>query len=129
MTGAGSLLYGEVPQGPPPPFALKIAKFARGDPEPAKRNWRILEKPRKQRGVHNLTTHAEGSDGCISTTAFFMEFRVSQQQAVRVSCQEDKDGRSGSQQLSGCLREAVLPLVRDAGRKKCKRQAEEVLLG
>ena len=84
-----------------------------------KRNWRILEKPRKQRGVHNLTTHAEGSDGCISTTAFFMEFRVSQQQAVRVSCQEDKDGRSGSQQFSGRLCKAVLPMVRNAGREKC----------
>ena len=40
-----------------------------------------------------------------------------------------RDGRSGYQQLSGRLRETVLPLVRDAGRKKCKRQAEEVLLG
>ena len=94
-----------------------------------KRNWRILEKPRKQRAVHNLTTYAEGSDGSISTTAFFMDFRVSKQQAVRVSCQEDKDGRSGSQQFSGRLCKAVLPLVRNASRKKPERQAEEVLLG
>ena len=40
-----------------------------------------------------------------------------------------RNGRSGFKQLSGRLREAVLPLVRDAGRKKCKWQAEEVLLG
>ena len=40
-----------------------------------------------------------------------------------------KDGRSRSQQFSGRLRKAVLPMVRDASRQKPKRQTEEVLLG
>ena len=40
-----------------------------------------------------------------------------------------KDGRSGYQQFSGRLREAVLPMVRAASRQKPKRQTEEVLLG
>ena len=84
-----------------------------------KRNWRILEKPRKQRGVERLTADAEGMDGCISTTCLFVECRVRQRQAVMVSCQEDKDGRSGSQELSGSLCKAVLPVVRNAGREKC----------
>ena len=40
-----------------------------------------------------------------------------------------RNGRSGFKQFSGRLREAVLPLVRNASREKCKRQTEEVLLG
>ena len=88
--GAGSHLYGEVPQGPPPPLALKIAKLLRGDLEPAKWSRWIPGKAHKQRIAHNQITLSEGSDGCISTTAFFMEFRVSPRQAARVSCQEDK---------------------------------------
>ena len=40
-----------------------------------------------------------------------------------------RDGRSGFKQLSGRLREAVLPMVRDSGRQEPERQAEEVLLG
>ena len=40
-----------------------------------------------------------------------------------------RNGRSGFKQLSGRLREAVLPMVRGASRQKRKRQAEEVLLG
>lgn len=40
-----------------------------------------------------------------------------------------RNGRSGYQQLSGRLREAVLSMVRIASRQESKRQAEEVLLG
>ena len=40
-----------------------------------------------------------------------------------------RDGRSGYQQLSGRLREAVLSVVRITSRQESKRQAEEVLLG
>ena len=60
---------------------------------------------------------------------FLMEFRVSRRQPAKVSCQEEWNGRSGYQQLSGRLREAVLPVVWDAGGQKPKRQTEEILLG
>ena len=55
----------------------------------------------------------------VSAHGRLREFRV----------RRTKDGRSGYQQLSGRLREAVLPMVRDASRQKPKRQTEEVLLG
>ena len=55
----------------------------------------------------------------VSAHGRLREFRV----------RRTKDGRSGYQQLSGRLCEAVLPMVRNAGRQKRERQAEEVLLG
>ena len=42
--GAGSDLYRVLPQRPPPPLTLKIAKFARGDPKHSKCSQVIPEK-------------------------------------------------------------------------------------
>ena len=55
----------------------------------------------------------------VSAHSRLREFRV----------RRTKNGRSGYQQLSGRLREAVLSVVRITGRQESKRQAEEVLLG
>ena len=60
---------------------------------------------------------------------FLVEFRVNTRKHAKVSCQEERDGRSGYQQLSGRLCEAILPVVRNAGGQKYERQTEEVLLG
>ena len=70
-----------------------------------------------------------GSDGAISIAAFFGGVSCQHQKSTKVSCQEERDGRSGYKQFSGRLCEAVLPMVWNASGQKYERQAEEVLLG
>ena len=73
------------------PLRAKNREIAKGGFRgPAKWEQADPRKACKYRIARNRITLSEGSDGCISTAAFFMEFRVSPRQAARVSCQEDK---------------------------------------
>ena len=90
LGGAGSNLYSPRPIGPPPPNRRASAKLYRGDPEGPRNRSPGAGKPHEKWIAHNLISLSKGSDGVKSTTAFFMEFRVSPQRSARVSCQEDK---------------------------------------
>lgn len=64
-----------------------------------RRPLRKIEKyieSRKPAGFPQNSNPERSSDGVISTTAFFVEFRVSNLRATKVSCQEERDGRAGS---------------------------------
>ena len=128
----GSLLYGEVLKGPPPPQTQKTAKYiGRGlgaFREIVKYITKIVDM--RKTAVFRFFTHLQkSSDGAISIAAFFGGVSCQHQKSTKVSCQEERDGRSGYKQFSGRLCEAVLPMVWNASGQKYKRQAEEVLLG